>query len=252
MEKKTVLIVHGWMHSGKRYEKLKEDLEKGGEVKVALHEFPGFGESRPTAYFRVLRRYERDMGKLLREREYDFVIGHSMGGNILLRALSDMECRPRLILLSPAYGGMNMLKPMVILYPFIYVGLFLTQKIECRLTDFLIKCAALLTINDRKKIDGQTIADVRRASALAALNTMMELAWDGWRVEPKKWTGRKVELILGENDRIITKRKMEKLAQALGDVNVHTIGGIGHTAVLENYDVLLEMLRGMVAGKGAG
>ena len=133
MHKEKVLIIHGWMHSGKRYEKLKLGMEKSGKYEVVLYEFPGFGERRAKYYFNILEQYKNELEKELQSKKYDYVIGHSMGGNILLRILSDNFYGAKLILLSPEYGGIDILKPLIIFYPLLYIILFLVQKIKSTL-----------------------------------------------------------------------------------------------------------------------
>lgn len=242
MNKEKILIVHGWMHSGKRYEQLKLDMEKSGKYEVVIYEFPGFGESRAKYYFNILEQYKNELEKELQSKEYDYVIGHSMGGNILLRILSDNSYETKLILLSPEYGGIDILKPLIVFYPLLFVILFLVQKIKSPLTTFLIRMSALFTINDWKKIDEQIVLDTRRASTMVALNAMMELAWDSWNVAPKKWENGKIYLILGENDRIIKRNKMNRMMKQIPNIRVHCIPKIGHSAVLENYEELLKVL----------
>lgn len=242
MKKKTILIVHGWMHSKERYRRLKEDLEKNEMFEVTLYEFSGFGKSKPEIYFNILQHYKKNIKKLLQERKFDYVIGHSMGGNILLRAMSEIHCRSNIVLLSPEYNGIHILKPLTILYPMLGIVMFCGQKIRCSITDFFIKCTAFLTINKWEKIDNLIIEDVRQASTLVALNTMMELTWDCWRIDKKTWNHRAVELIIGEYDRIISRNKIKRLIRDVGDVKVHMINRIGHTAVVENYEELLKIL----------
>lgn len=249
MVKKKILMVHGWMHSAKRYIQLKEELEKSGIGEVTLYEFPGFGESKPKYYFNVLRCYKKDVENELMENDYDYVIGHSMGGNILLRVMTERAYKTKLILLSPEYRGIDYLKPLIILYPLLYIPLLLVQKLKCSVTTFLIKCMAFLTINDWKKIDNIIVEDVRKASTLVALNTMIELAWDCWRVDRTKWKNRKVNLIIGEKDRIILRYKMNKLKKEFDEINIWCMQAIGHTAVLENYSELLEILQKILKGE---
>lgn len=249
MDKQRILIVHGWMHSKERYAKLKHDMEKYGNCLVSLFEFPGFGETQPKYYFNILNQYTKLLVTELQENHYDYVVGHSMGGNLLLKALIQGQSRAKLTLLSPEYKGIDILKPLVVFYPIAYVLLFLIQKIKCPLTTFLIKCSAFLTINSWDKIDEQTILDVRRASTLVALNTMIELAWDNWRLSKHEWKNGEVHLILGSADRIITKRKMNLLAKQIKNIQIHCIQGIGHTAILENYEELLKTLIDSFGGR---
>lgn len=239
---KKILIIHGWMHSSDRYIMLKSDMEKLLECKVDLYEIPGFGKTKPTCYLNLLHHYSSLVRDVVVENQYDYVIGHSMGGNILLRVMDMVNTKAKLILLSPEYMGISYLKPLTVFCPVMPLGLFILQKIDCRLTTFIMKLVALLTVNKWKQIDDRIIKDSRRANALIATVAMFELAWDSWRITSGLWKERKVNLIVGQNDRIILDNKMQLLRRDLYCCKLHQIAGIGHTAVVEAYDELLKII----------
>lgn len=240
--KKKILIAHGWMHSADTYKKLKADLEKTGRYEVTLYEFPGFGDSPAEKHFQVMKYYTQKLEMELAREAYDYVIGHSMGGNILLRAMADKDMDTRLILLSPEYNGIAVLKPVILFIPVVPLVLLLLKKVSCSFSTFLIKCMALFTINSWNHINDQIVLDTRKASPVVAACTMLELAWDGWRIGKDQWRCGKVSLILGEKDRIISRKKMKCLCDDLGVCQVYGIRKIGHTAVLEAYDRLFHTL----------
>ena len=239
---KKILIIHGWMHSSDRYIMLKRDMEKLLECTVDLYEIPGFGKTKPICYSNLLHYYSLHVRDVIAENEYDYVIGHSMGGNILLRALDMIDTKANLILLSPEYMGISYLKPLTIFCPIMPLGLLILQKIECKFTTFIMKLIALLTVNKWQQIDDRIIKDSRRANALIATVAMFELAWDSWRITSDLWKERKVNLLVGQNDRIILAKKMQLLRHDLCCCELHQITGIGHTAVVEAYDELLKII----------
>lgn len=241
MEKK-VLIVHGWMHSADLYKRLKRDLERTGTYKVKLYEIPGFGNAPAEKRYKVLRYYTKKMERELAAGCYDYAIGHSMGGTILLRAMVGKKLDTRLILLSPEYGGITVLKPLMFFVPLMLSMLYMTKRVYFRTTNFLIKCMALFTINSWDKIDAQIVIDTRKAAPIVATCAMFELAWDNWRLKRGEWKCGKVELILGEKDRIIKQKNMKRLYNDIGNCHVYVIKGIGHTAVLEAYDILYKII----------
>ena len=241
--KKKILIAHGWIHSADTYKKLKNDLENTGLYDVNLYEFPGFGNSPARKYFSLMKYYTQEMERELVNGAYDYVIGHSMGGNILLRAMTGKSLNTKLILLSPEYNGIALLKPTMVFIPIMPLSFYLLKKMSCPVTTFFIKCMALFTINSWDQIDDQIVLDVRKASPIVATCTIFELAWDNWRIKRGQWKCGKVELILSEKDRLISRRKMKCLRDDLGDCHVYCLRGIGHTAVLEAYDRLLSTLR---------
>ncbi len=239
---KRILIVHGWMHSAARYEKLKKDLEKEGNCEVLLYEFPGFGATKAKYKKNIMEHYAEDMKIYLRENAFDMIIAHSLGGNIVLKALYRNESDLKLVLLSPEYAGIPLLKPMVILAPLVWLGLWLA-KLPGKVSDFFIKLLALFTVNKWKDIDGQIITDVRRADVCVSTKLMFRLAYDSWRLPEDYQLQQKVLLCIGEKDRIILRSHMEWLKAELKNCEWKCFQGIGHTAVLEDYETLLKTIK---------
>ena len=234
---KTILILHGWMHSATRYHKLKNDLEATYAYKVDLYEFPGFGNTPMKYCTQILKHYATDLEQYLSHNHYDYIIAHSMGGNLALKAIGSAKPGTKLILLSPAYCGITMMKPLSILIPLMYPAL-LFAKLPLKINTFLAKLIALLTINKWEQI----VTDSKSAHPIVAANLIGELAYDSWRAKPWHDAKHPVLVIIGEHDRIIQKSHIRKLQQDLKHCNVQVIPHIGHTAVLENYEKLLEIL----------
>lgn len=238
---KNILIVHGWMHSAARYEKLKMDLEKAGDYKVTLYEFPGFGETKAAYKKQIMAGYVKDMRNYLSFHKFDIIIAHSLGGSIILKSLNQKEFTGKLVLLSPEYLGIPLLKPFIIFAPIIYLGLFIA-KIPGKITELFIKLLSLFTINSWKDIDDRIVKDVRRADAFVAAKLMFSLAYDSWRVPSDFRLKEQVVLCVGENDRIIRLSHMEKLKSDIKNCRMQCFKGIGHTVVLENYTLLLNTI----------
>lgn len=243
--KKKILIIHGWLHSAKRYEKLKNDIEKSTDYIVEFYECPGFGETRKKFTFNILDSYKDEIKQKLLSDKYEVLIGHSMGGNLVLKSLEHKEYNGDVILLSPAYYGINLLKvltPLLLLSPlFLYF-----VKIKCKLTDVIIKIISLFTVNSFKKIDSLIIEDVRKADPIVATISLLELAWDSWRTKPLKNVKGKINIIIGEYDRVIQRKKIDLLYKDLEECEIHLIKNIGHTAVLEDYSSLFKILENIL------
>ncbi len=254
----NILIVHGWIHSAKRYQRLKKDLERLGAYHVELYEFPGFGDT-PARYKRdILSGYVAEMRRYLNEHDFDGIVAHSMGGNVVLRAIlgkDGVRRKPALVLLSPVYQGVGILKPLMLFYPLLFPGMWLLQRpfAGCRL---LVKLASLFTVNSWADIDERIVVDARRADTMVAVRTLWELTFDCWRVAKNK--GMKgnmtekippcqVTLVWGKKDRVITKRSMALLVGDLGGCDVRVFPEMGHTMVVEDYDELLKLFQKGVA-----
>lgn len=220
---------------------MKKDLETLVPARVTVYEFPGFG-STPGRYRKhIMLHYQQDLCKYLRKHHFDCIIGHSMGGNLALRAAAANCSRESLILLSPEYGGIPLIKPFVVLKPTVRHCLGLLKK-DSRLHTFLIKLMSLVTINRFSQIDRQIVQDVQRADAHVASRLMFELAWDQWKLKKGRIPLGQVTLITGERDRLIPKSHMKELKNALPNCSCHVLKGIGHTSVIEDYEGLLRLL----------
>jgi len=241
---KKILIVHGWMHSAARYERLKKDLEDAGDYEVLLYEFPGFGDTKAVYKRKIMAGYVKDMRKYLSYNDVDIIIAHSLGGNIALKSLYQKEFKGfkgKLILLSPEYLGIPLLKPFIVFAPIVYLGLLLS-KIPGKVTEIFIKLLALFTVNKWEDIDDRIVDDARRADAFVASKLMFNLAYDRWSIPCDYELEEAVVLCIGENDRIIRGSHMEKLKSDLKKCTIKCFNGIGHTAVLENYDMLFNTI----------
>lgn len=240
--KREVLILHGWMHSAARYEKLKEDLERQADVLVTLYEFPGFGDTPATKYRKdIMEGYCQDLCDDLKDHDWDCIIGHSMGGNIALRAAAANRFGGTLILLSPEYGGIPFLRLLTAWKPVVKLTLNMFKK-RSRICTVLIKMMSLFTINRYSRIDGRIVEDVRRADPDTAGELMFQLAGDSWSLKGEELCVEEAVLIIGERDRLIPRSHMIRLRRQLGNCQMYVLKGIGHTAVLEDYEGLMRLL----------
>ncbi len=245
-DRRSVLILHGWMHSARRYAKLKDALEAYGNIQVTLYEFPGFGETpaknRDKKHAHdIMAEYLEDLKSYLKSHHFDYIIGHSMGGNLALRAVAENHSQEALILLSPEYEGIALLKPLIFIRPLVRAALrFAARKNLAGI--FFIKLASLLTVNKLSKIDDLMIRDAWQADKETAEELMFELAFDKWNVGPAYKPGRTMLLIIGEKDRIIPRSHMSDLKNHVAGCKMYVMKGIGHTAVLEDYEGLLKVL----------
>ena len=235
-----VLVVHGWLHSASRYVKLKEALERWENVQVTLYEFPGFGDT-PARYGKgILKHYTKDMIHYLRENPFDYIIAHSMGGNVALKAVSSLRLDCRLILINPVYRGIPALGFLLPAAPFLLLGLELI-KIHSPFCDFLIKLGALLTVNCWSQLDELVLKDARRADAWTAAALVFEMAFDRFKLGEAGPPCHTL-LFVSEKDRIIPKRHIRRLAQDLKDREIVLFPGIGHTIVLEDFERLADQI----------
>ena len=243
MEKKmNILIIHGWMHSSKLYTKLKHDLEKNEKYKVFLYELAGFG-SQPAKYkTNIIESYSKELEFFLIKNKIDVIIAHSLGGNVLLRATEKIKINR--ILLSPEYKGIGLLK---FVMPLTVFGVQFLKFLKHNniLTTFILKVLSLFTINSWSSITDDVIDSAREADPEVAIELLKEMYNDNYVAKESELM---TFLIIGEKDRIITKEKMLELQKDLGRVELIVINGIGHTAVLEDYNSLYNYITRICKG----
>jgi len=81
---KTLIILHGWKSNSKRWQKVKQEIEKAG-INVIVPDLPGFeyGRSLSVAwdldnYVAWLKNFSFDKGRF-------YLLGHSFGGRIAIK-----------------------------------------------------------------------------------------------------------------------------------------------------------------------
>lgn len=243
MEQKEILVLHGWMHSAARYRRFKKLMEAGEEnLNLTLYEFPGFGNTKGRPGRGLLNCYARDLALYLKEHNTDAVIAHSMGGAVLIRAVSSVELakRPKIILINPAYHGIRKLLPAAFFFPVIWGVLALMKELPFCLSGPFYRTAALLTINRRDQIDDLILQDSRRADPLTAALLLGELALDRFRTHADLG---QVYLIVSGKDRVISQRSVRLLEKDLKHVTRIDFPGIGHTPVVEAFSDLADCIR---------
>ena len=103
--KKQILIVHGWGSEAKKWEKVKEILEKAGFA-VSVPDLPGFGHNPPPKEIWGTKDYALWLKKFVEKNLPNgnlILVGHSFGGAISAHlAIFLPERIEKIILCSPA------------------------------------------------------------------------------------------------------------------------------------------------------
>lgn len=183
IEKKKALIIHGWLHSAQRYYDLSQRLSELSDVDI--YEFEGFGKIKfEFKKVDILNYYVEKLGEYLEGKEYDLVITHSMGGNILLKVLCKAKYKINTVILSnTAYQGIPILKPVVWMLPLTAISLMVSKIIPKRIIKPIFKKVSLLTIKDEKYFDEIMFNDALCCSSIVASITILQLAFDRFLLE---------------------------------------------------------------------
>ncbi len=107
-EGKTLLLLHGWADSLNTYDSLEASLAH--EYKVIRLDLPGFGQSQAPHETWDLDNYGIFVADFLAKIEIPevyAVIGHSNGGALAIRSISNGNLRPKKLVLLAASGVRN-------------------------------------------------------------------------------------------------------------------------------------------------
>ncbi len=235
---KKIIIVHGWIHSYKRYIKLAEDLSSVATIELV--KLPGFGNTKCDVKENITSYYVEEFIKLLDKNEYDLIIGHSLGANVILRALESCSVRSKILLLNPSYYGIDHLKFIARFEKFNTMFFNLQSKLPRFICKPFIKVLGLTSINKYSLVDDMLVDDVRSAQPDVAALLLKEIAFDTWRAS--KNIESDITVVVSKKDRLISQKNNEILVKDLENFKLITFEKSGHTCIVENYDDVLEIV----------
>ncbi len=234
-----ILIIHGWLHSNKRYDKLATDLSENYEVHAVC--LDGFGGSQRSCKKDVIKSYVLQLEKLINENNYSLIIGHSLGGNITLKAIErNRYIKSKLLLIAPAYHNIVVLRKHRILKAYTYLFFYFLIKMPIKLVKPLIKQIIKIGVEDSKCNDEISISDFRSADPYVVATIMIELGHDSWRVTKK--LSNEIIIIEGEKDRLVYEKNINLLHSDVPNSKLITFKDCGHTPITEEYDKVLKVI----------
>lgn len=240
IEVRKILVLHGWYHSKRRYEKLAQDLWVFGEMCCTAVDLPGFGGE---PYEKSLEHIEEEqvafVRNLLHQTPYDVVIAHSWGGRILLQALEreDTLC----ILLNPAYGDNKTLRVLQNKEKMLETMLDFAHTTPAFLSTAPIKVASLPSVNRLHHMDDILLEDVRESNPKVACK-ILEIMVHTPYFRKEKPLKNPLHLLYSDQDRVIHPSCFQALRRDLQPKS-WLFSGVGHTLVLECYPQLLDKIK---------
>ena len=236
----NILTVHGWTHSNARYMGLAMSLVKHNVINYNLS---GFGGETPKYRHNILDNYVTEIKGHLYNNNYDVIIAHSMGANIILKALDGKKFKGKIILIDPVYSGIGLLK---LCTPFMY-SMYLLNILPKFITKPILKLVSLFTINEFKYMDNLLFKDIYRADVHTTISTFRDMTKDTFRVI--NWVNEnRVYLIRGKKDRVIPKKTTNLLKRDLG-IDDFYLFDCGHSPMLESEDEFLSVIKFIVDGE---
>jgi pimeloyl-ACP methyl ester carboxylesterase len=238
-----VLIIHGWMHSSNLYETLAVDLSN--HFCVTLIDLPGFGSLSNFDFGKkvTINSLADWLSDYILNNKFDMIFAHSLGGTIILRLVEKYgdQVGQKIILCNPAYHGIDFLKPFVVNKALVKYLLAIQMILPDSISKFVIKLAALLTVNKYRRINDIIVNDARACNIDIASTLLREICFDSWRFTNFSEYTKRILLLISQKDRIISLAKMKMLRNDL-DCRIISLPNIGHTPVVEDYESLLTII----------
>lgn len=223
-----VLIIHGWLHSANRYESIAQKLSKHSDI--TIYEY---GRTFPRSICQ-LKYYIKCLQEHLNRNTYDIILTHSLGGRIFLGTNYTSKYT---ILANTAYGGVRFLLPVL---PVILILLCLIKVLPKMIAYLPAKKIAGITMGSNNLFDDIMYNDIKKANIIASIVSAFELSVDSFRRHDR--LNSKVIIIRGDKDNIVSRKNTLKLAKDLGVSKIITLGGIGHTSILEYEDYYVDLI----------
>ncbi|SDD96747.1 alpha/beta fold hydrolase [Peptococcus niger] len=244
MQKPKILLIHGWLHSRARYGPLADAL--ADSYRVSLASLPGYDDK---AYVRAggghLNLYARHLAKTIAAEAPAVAVGFSMGGQILLRALTRYPLAlPWAVFSNVPYPALTFGQLLARRRRLLRLGLRLAQTAPEALAKPVVNRCAAYTVYRPDCIDDLFYRDVCGVNAAVAARSAREMAKGMPRVKPLAATASLVTTC--SHDRLAPPAAARCLA---GDLRAPLVNfpAAGHTVVLEaleDYAAFLRLLAG--------
>ena len=233
----SILFIHGWLHSGERWNSIMELLSK--QYTVFAPDLPGFGKSPPLdSKYITIRSYEEIIDKfiikILHGRELFAIVADSLGALLIINLLNKGHILSKRILISgcPIDGLPSILLPFK-LKGLISFSLAIIKILPNWMSKIIIKLLSLVTINKYKNIDNIIIKDALHAHPKTAELFFKEIFKSDIKKININTNNLYITVVRGEKDRIVSRETSINLATIL-NANYHEIKNAGHTPMLEN------------------
>ncbi len=240
--KNKILIVHGWLHNSTSYFDFSKKLMSKCDCEVHLFNVPSFGCKKTVTCNNMLNTFGKMLGNYMATEKYDLMIGHSMGGQLIIRGLEDLKIDkiPKVILVNPEYYGVNMFKPFCITPNF---SAFLFDNLK-KAPDFvkypIAKALTSFFFISYELIDDTLIDIALTSEPKGAFFMLRELALDKRRIKNNSNFINTI-VVYSEYDKIISRKKIKMLMKDGNIKKLIVIKSIGHITVFEAEEKLLNI-----------
>ena len=239
---KTVLLLHGWLHSGRIWENLYPFSKP--EVRYIAVDLPGFGKTPPLrqsdATINNLSKWAFHFIKSLPdEHKPDYIIADSLGAVIMLQAFSEytLSIKKLVLLGCPVDGLPSHLRLAQKLLP-VHTLLRGLQALPENVLEKLIKYGNLVTMKKRNVKLSSLIYSIYAVDPGFAAKILTQIQKP---VSSLPHIAIPEFILRGEFDRIVSRKSSHKLAASLR-ASYFEIQDSGHTPMLEQPESLMHIL----------
>jgi pimeloyl-ACP methyl ester carboxylesterase len=237
---KVILLLHGWMHSGARWQFLSETLSEtlDESYRIIALDLPGFGLSanvQPTNGYTLdsltdaVRAY---ITSHLSDVPIYAVVAHSMGGLITLNYCSRYSLiAPHLFLCDVPVEPTLSITVSSALRSLLFFGMKLNHILPQVITNPIVKLLCLPTVLHYSQIDDILVADIRLANPKAASELLYEIS----KFDIPEYNFLLPDAVVvshGKHDRIASYKSAQLLCLKLDGYYVE-FENASHTAQLE-------------------
>ena len=206
-----LVMAHGWLLRGRIWQPLQQQLEP--QWSCWAPDLPGFGSAqRPQGLSPTLPAYGRWLAQEVQERAAGapvVLLGHSLGGSVVLHAASLLGDQLQGIVLLGCGGGVYQRRPFT------------------RLRQ--VGCALSLFQGDRRAARGLLLNSTQRRAVAGLPKLVSQLA------VPSLWVG-------GEKDQVMQPLYVRHLAGYAPEHQIEVISGAGHLPMRDQPLALADVL----------
>lgn len=229
---KVVLMLHGWGSNSDTFRQLATDLSK--RFRVIRFDFPGFGQSpRPSTDWSIhdYANFAKEFLKKLRISDLYAVIGHSFGGRVIIKGVSQKLIDPQKVVLMGSAG----VKPKKRFKIRAYKAIAKTGKAITSLPG-LNKLQSRLRKNLYQSIGNMDYYQSGQMRNIFVKTINEDLLPEVSNIKQPTL------LIWGENDTEAPLSDAKLMANRLPDHEMDVITGAGHFVFVDNYQKVIDDL----------
>ena len=241
--KKQVLLIHGWGHSSKSWDKVVDDLSD--KYQIVTVDLLGHGNSEsPSHKGKLLDFLTKKLFDLIKEQkwELDAIISHSMGGVIALNMIKNYSLSiESLMIIGTPYCGLpiwaSTVGSMDKLVKFSLEG---KTKLPPKFSRLLSRWGSALTVKDLSTIHEGLYLDMEKGNPEYMSRLFKELATNCFSLD-KPLNIKSVIVARGEYDKLSSRDSLIKLARFLKG-EYYQFKNVSHTVPIEAPDELKKVI----------